>query len=120
MISIAGQKKPHGDFRVADIFKNTIFIHRKFDVVYSSGIFNIDLGNNDDFLNLAISKFDELSEKFCIFNLLHKRSGDKEAGYYYCDPDKIHSLIVNHEISHKRIKIIDDYLTNDFTVIIFK
>ena len=45
MISIAGQKKPHGDFRVVDIFKNTIFTHRKFDIVYSSGIFNIDLGN---------------------------------------------------------------------------
>lgn len=119
MVDMALKKRPSGNFHVADIFNEDIFSDKKFSIVYSSGIFNIDLGNNEDFLLRALKKFDELSSSFIVFNLLHKRSTDKEYGYFYCDPDKTRALILDY-FPEFRVKIADDYLTNDFTVIIFK
>lgn len=114
MIFRAKEKNPQAEFFSANIFEDDLFGDRKFDVIYASGIFNIELGNNDDFLRNALQKFVSLSNKFIVFNLLHTRSKTKEAGYYYQTPDTVQKLFP----PVKKIFFIDDYLDNDFSTIL--
>ena len=114
MIFRAKEKNPQAEFFSANIFEDDLFGDRKFDVIYASGIFNIELGNNEDFLRNALQKFVSLSNKFIVFNLLHTRSKTKEAGYYYQTPDTVQKLFP----PVKKILFIDDYLDNDFSTIL--
>ena len=56
MVFVAKNQHPDLNIQCADIFKDNTF-STKFDIVYSSGIFNIDLGNNYEFLTQAITRF---------------------------------------------------------------
>ena len=114
MIFRAKEKNPQAEFFSANIFEDDLFGDRKFDVIYASGIFNIELGNNDDFLRNALQRFVSLSNKFVVFNLLHARSATKEPGYYYQTPDTVQKLFP----PVKKIFFIDDYLDNDFSTIL--
>ena len=114
MISRAKERKPQVEFHCANIFEDDLFQGRKFDVIYASGIFNIELGNNEVFLRNALQKFVLLSNKFIVFNLLHERSATKEGGYYYQTPDTVQKLFP----PVKKIFFIDDYLDNDFSTIL--
>ena len=114
MIFRAKEKNPQAEFFSANIFEDDLFVDRKFDVIYASGIFNIELGNNEDFLRNALQKFVSLSNKFVVFNLLHARSATKEPGYYYQTPDTVQKLFP----PVKKIFFIDDYLDNDFSTIL--
>ena len=114
MIFRAKEKNPQAEFFSANIFEDDLFGDRKFDVIYASGIFNIELGNNDDFLRNALQRFVSLSNKFVVFNLLHARSATKEPGYYYQTPDTVQKLFP----PVKKILFIDDYLDNDFSTIL--
>ena len=114
MIFRAKEKNPKAEFFSANIFEDDLFGDRKFDVIYASGIFNIELGNNDDFLRNALQRFVSLSNKFVVFNLLHARSATKEPGYYYQTPDTVQKLFP----PVKKIFFIDDYLDNDFSTIL--
>ena len=114
MIFRAKEKNPQAEFFSANIFEDDLFGDRKFDVIYASGIFNIELGNNEDFLRNALQKFVSLSNKFVVFNLLHARSATKEPGYYYQTQDTVQKLFP----PVKKIFFIDDYLDNDFSTIL--
>ena len=114
MIFRAKEKNPQAEFFSANIFEDDLFGDRKFDVIYASGIFNIELENNEDFLRNALQKFVSLSNKFVVFNLLHARSATKEPGYYYQTPDTVQKLFP----PVKKIFFIDDYLDNDFSTIL--
>ncbi len=116
MISRAKVKNPQQEFICANIFTDDLFGDRKFDIVYASGIFNIELGNNDDFLRNALRKFVSLSNKFVVFNLLHSRSKTMEAGYYYQNPDGVKRLLA--DVALKNVVFVDDYLDNDFSTIL--
>ncbi len=120
MIECAKRKKLNGDFICTDIFKDDLFEKGSFDVIYSSGIFNINLGNNMDFLKKAVKRFLELSKNIAAFNLLHTASQDKEDKYYYYNPADVGSLISGAHDNISKINIIEGYLNNDFTVIIKK
>ncbi len=112
-------RKQHPDLNLvcADIFKDNVF-HNKFDIVYSSGIFNIDLGNNYEFLPQAILRFVSLSDKYVVFNLLADTSLDKESGYFYFNKSKVEEILQNLGISNRQI--ITGYLHNDMSVVITK
>lgn len=119
-INEARSKRPDTDFHHADIFSVKHFADAEFDLVYSSGIFNIDSGVNEKVLIDALIEFDRLSSKYIVFNLLHVRSQDKENGYYYFDPAKVHDIVHSVLPGCIRIQIDDSYLKNDFSVIIYK
>ncbi len=114
MTESAKAKHPDTTFVTADIFKSNIFEDTGFDVVYTSGIFNLNLKNNHIFFMQAIEKFIRISNDIVVFNLLHERSTAKEDKYFYNDPESIRDLIKS---KFSDIRIIDDYLENDFTVI---
>lgn len=117
MIRKAKSKQLEAKFYHADIFKNNIFKDGSFDVVYASGIFNLDLGNNKQFLTNALRLFFKLSTEAVVFNLLHSKSPDREEQYFYCHPDEISKILMEFTNIIEKVEIVEAYLNNDFTVV---
>ncbi len=117
MIAIAKGKKLKGTFLCLDIFKENPFSHNEFDNIFASGIFNINLGNNRDFIINALGLFDHICKETISFNLLYDKSPNKEYKYFYTSPYEICKLIEDSYSNHFRIKVIEGYLSNDFTVV---
>ncbi|WP_295296176.1 class I SAM-dependent methyltransferase [uncultured Brachyspira sp.] len=108
-------------FMTMDFFKKTD-IKDDVDYIYTSGIFNLNLGNNEAFLKEAIEAFLLAARKGVCFNLLDisckEKYGDK---YYYYKKGDI--LLLTQDILKKlnlnyKIHIEDKYLQNDFSVFI--
>lgn len=112
----AGLKLPENNkstvsFLCADIFKQSVSCA---DWVYSSGIFNLNLGNNMDFLEKAFYRFKELSGKGFVCSMLNERSDDKESPYFYYSPECVKKMA--EKLNPSKILIDDSYLKNDFTI----
>lgn len=120
MVERAKGKKLTGEFYHADIFKNNFFEDNTFDVIYSSGIFNLNLGNNKEFLAEALKLFLKLSRETVVFNLLHYKSPDREDTYFYFRPDEVKNIVARFSDALKSAEIVETYLKNDFTVILRK
>ena len=121
MIDKAREKHPEADFYHMDIFAEKYFEKNHFNTVYSSGIFNINMGNNHDFLQDAIKLFLKLAKENVVFNLLHHHSPDRDETYYYFHPEEVIKMIEDlDDSSLKSIKIVEHYLKNDFTIILEK
>jgi SAM-dependent methyltransferase len=114
MVESCRQRFPDGRFLQADIFNDDQFPPGSFDVVFTSGIFNLDLGNNLAFLPVAVRRLLDLSRQHTVFNLLHVRAPQKQAGYFFYDPGVVLAFLAGEPCE---IRLIDDYLPNDFTVI---
>ncbi len=117
MIEKAKNKQLGADFFLIDIFKDNIFKDHSFDVIYSSGIFNLNLGNNIEFLTNAIDLFLRLSSGTVVFNLLHEASPDREDKYFYFHPDQISEILERYSDVIEKVQYLEAYLKNDFTVI---
>ena len=114
-------KNINPQFMTMDFFKKTD-IKDDVDYIYTSGIFNLNLGNNEAFLKEAIEAFLLAARKGVCFNLLDisckEKYGDK---YYYYKKDDI--FLLTQDILKKlnlnyKIHIEDKYLQNDFSVFI--
>ncbi|MCX7749270.1 MAG: class I SAM-dependent methyltransferase [Clostridia bacterium] len=120
MLEYVKSKGLQGRFYNIDIFKENIFMEDEFDVIYASGIFNLNLGNNKEFLTNALRLFLKLSRKTVAFNLLSSRSPDREEKYFYFDEQEVLKLIEKACKKSFDVKIVNSYLENDFTVILNK
>lgn len=117
MIKKAKKKNLGADFLHVDIFKENRFEDHSFDVIYASGIFNLNLGNNREFLINALDLFLRLSSGAVVFNLLHSASPEREAKYFYFHPDEISEILEKYSSVIEKVQFIEAYLKNDFTVI---
>jgi len=117
MTEHAKKRNPESKFLCLDIFNDSTFPSGSFDIIYTSGIFNLNLGNNNEFLATALKKFFHLSNSIVAFNLLHHKSPDRDDRYYYFSPEEIVGILgdFKHELSDTQI--IEGYLKNDFMVI---
>lgn len=114
-------KNINPQFMSLDFFNNND-IKKEFDYIYSSGIFNLNLGNNDKFLKDAIKLFLTAARKGVCFNLLDisakEKYGDK---YYYYKKEDIlkatEEILKSLNIKYN-LNISDEYLSNDFSVFI--
>ncbi len=108
-------------FMTIDFFKNSI--EDDFDYIYTSGIFNLNLGNNEKFLEDAIKIFTLSARKGVCFNLLDESCREKYGNkYYYYNKNNIlekTNNILEKQNKKYNIKIVDEYLSNDFSVFIF-
>jgi SAM-dependent methyltransferase len=114
MVDAARKRNPDAHFIQADVFTEETFLPGQFDVVFVSGAFNLNLGNNLDFLAGAVRLLLDVSRECAVFNLLHKRAPHDDDRYFYCEPAEVLEILAP---LHCRPRIIDDYLPNDFTVI---
>jgi cyclopropane fatty-acyl-phospholipid synthase-like methyltransferase len=119
MTHAAQQKYPDGRFRCADVFHGRSFSKgrlkgRRFDVVFCSGALNLNLGNNREFLPRAARRLVELAQEAAVFNLLHHRETRRHDHCFYYDPQEVRAIV---EKLGCDVQIVDDYLSNDFTVI---
>lgn len=117
MIEQAKNKQLNANFYHVDIFKNNIFRDGSFDVIYASGIFNLNLGNNRAFLVNALELFFKLSSKAVVFNLLHCASPDREDKYFYFHPNEISEILTGFSNAIEKVEFVEEYLKNDFTVV---
>lgn len=121
MVDKAAEKHKGYNFRHLDIFADNPYEKGEFHTVYSSGVFNINMGNNYDFLKNALKLFLDLADKYIVFNLLHHNSPDRDDTYYYFHPEEVVKMI--EDFNDERIcciKLVEHYLKNDFTVILEK
>ena len=114
MVEAAKQQHTDGHFVCGDIFSEEILLPGSFDVVFCSGTFNLNLGNNLTFLPKAISRMLLLSREYLVFNCLHKRMATETERYFYYDPIEVRKML---EPFGCELRILDDYLPNDFTAI---
>ena len=114
MVELAQAAYCDGHFLHGDMFKQDIFPADSFDVVFTSGIFNLNIGNNEEFLQSAIQRLWKVSRDVVVFNMLHTKSRDKDNTYYYHDPGEISAYLQDFGCN---VVIVEDYLGNDFTVI---
>lgn len=120
MIEKAKRKNLRGEFICMDLFKNNVYKPKSFDVIFSSGIFNLNLGNNQEFLKRAVEQFAGIAREAVSFNLLWDKSQDKDNKYYYFSPDEVYHYIKTHYRQFWSITITKGYLHNDFTVTLIR
>lgn len=119
MIQCAREKGLNAQLYCLDVFEDETVPDSLglFDIVYTSGIFNLNLGNNEEFLKTALHKLFSLSREIVAFNLLHMDSPGREDRYFYFSPERVREIIKETGLRFESIQIADGYLGNDFTVI---
>ena len=124
MVRAASSRHDDAEFICVDLFADQgdqsqaeRFGENSFDVVFCSGAFNLDLGNNRRFLPIAVARMFQLAGQCVAFNLLHERAKTPEEGYFYSKPADVLKIVRPYGWT---VRILDDYLPNDFTVICSK
>ena len=113
---VAEARRRHADAQIlqGDVFDGTVFPPRSFDVIFCSGVFNLDLGNNETFVPRALSVLRALARRAVVVNFLHARAANKFAGCHYYAPETIMALC---QPLAPRVELDEGYLENDFTVV---
>ena len=114
MVAEASRRHPAAEFVLGDIFRADLFGDRRFDVVFCSGAFNLNLGNNREFLPAAVRRMAERAREYVVFNLLHARCPASDPRYAHYDPREVVEDIAGEQLD---IRVVEDYLPNDFTVV---
>jgi len=115
MVAAARRGQPGGTFVCGDVFsEGGPFGPASFDVVFCSGALNLNLGNNRQFLPMAVRRLVELARETAALNLLHERARGADANYFYHSPAEV--LAIAPELP-ATVEIVEGYLPNDFTVI---
>ena len=117
MVGLAAKRYPRGRFLRGDPLSEKIFPNKSFDVVYASGVFNLETGDNERFIAKAMRRLCELSAGSAAVSLLHRHSPHMEKQYHYYSPEAIVRIVERIPAAIKRIEIIEHYLKNDFTVV---
>jgi len=117
MTQDAKLKYRDGCFMCLDIFKEGRFKDGEFDIVFTSGIFNIDLGNNREFLENALKKFFSIAGEAVCFNILDPGSPEKEKGYFYMPPDEAVKIAMRTGPQGMTAKTSANPYSHDYTVI---
>jgi len=114
MIAEARRRHPAAAFECLDPFDPASLVGRRFNVVFASGVFNLDTGNSREFLPVGIDRLLGLADGTLVFNLLHARAVTHFDHCVYYDPEHVTPILDSLGVDWR---IIDDYLPNDFTVI---
>lgn len=118
MTAEARRRQPDGVFMTVDLEEENPFGAKSFDVVYASGIFNLNSGANERILTGTVSLFMKIASQAVVFNLLHGRSADREEAYFYTTPEAAAKLLNRLSPRPRSLEFDDGYSQNDFTVIL--
>ncbi len=114
MAGAAHRKFPDRNIIVADIADNTPFKPASFDFVFCSGVFNLDTGDNATYVKHAMANVAAITKTCAVMNFLHERTRKKYPHCHYYQPEMIAKFAGQ---LGKHVEIIDDYLENDFTIV---
>ena len=117
IIHEARRRHPNATLLQADIFNESVFEPQSFDVVFCSGVFNLELGNNVEFLTRALPTLWTLARHKVVVNMLHARAEKKYPTCHYYEPEDVVRMCGEHT---KRVVLDEGYLENDFTVVLEK
>ena len=87
LIKLALEHNVGGRFELRNIFERPP--EESFDLVFVSGVFNNDVGHNEDFMQEALSLLFAAAKDGLAFNCLSTFVDFKSEGLYYFDPCKV-------------------------------
>lgn len=114
MIEKARERFPRLPLHVGDIFTDSPFKAKSFDVVYCSGIFNLQMGDNRALLQRALPRFFDHSRGWVVFNLLDPDHFADNCRYCCFKPEEVLSWVAAYSAD---ARIYRDYVPNDFTIV---
>lgn len=114
MIDRAREIYPNGNFFAGDIFKESPFSKKQFDIIFCSGVFNLNMGDNESFLKEALPVFFAHAKDKVFFNLLDPGHFVHSEKYYFFNQKEVLHLI--REYTDNAIAV-TGYIPNDFTII---
>lgn len=114
-LEIARKKYPECEFLIKDILQEKF--ERKFDYVFSSGIFNAKISDNYYFLEKMVEKMWSLAKKGISFNMMSDYVDYFDKTLFYYSPEKIFSFCRNLT---RKIVIRHDYPLYEFTVYLYR
>jgi SAM-dependent methyltransferase len=110
----ARHRCPGLDLRLLDVFADPCpFPEQSFDVVFASGIFNMELGNNSAFAVSGMRRMATLAKQLAVANFLHQRCLFQHSICHFYDPDE---LIAQLRMKGVSLQLYENYLDNDFTL----
>ncbi|HDY65056.1 MAG TPA: class I SAM-dependent methyltransferase [Phycisphaerae bacterium] len=119
MLEKARRANPGVRFVLGDIFATgpgRPLARERFDVVFSSGTMNLNLGNNLEFLRRALPRMLHHTGEVLVANFLHSRETPCDPKYFHYDPADVIEIL-EPLCPRDNIQLVDDYLANDFTLI---
>lgn len=109
------RRYPGLDLQLLDIFAEPCPLpEQSYDVVFASGIFNMELGNNETFAVSGMLRLAALAKHLAVANFLHKRSILQHSLCHYYDPGP---LLARLQQQNLPVQLRERYLENDFTLI---
>lgn len=101
---------------LTDLFAAPPFRPRTFGVVFASGVFNLKLGNNEEFVRRAIPVLFGLANRCVVANFLHVRTSHQHEHCHYFVPER---LVADIQAGLGcEVQLVADYLDNDFTLVL--
>jgi SAM-dependent methyltransferase len=87
LIKLARENNTGGRFELRNIFEHPP--EESFDLVFISGVFNNDIGRNEEFMQSALKLLFAVTKEGLAFNSLSTFVDFKAEGLYYFDPCKV-------------------------------
>lgn len=117
ILAEARRRYPKRAVLLADIFHSEPFRPRTFHTAFCSGTLNLEVGNNQTFVATALSAMLPLVKQCLIVNCLHARATQRYKHCHYYEPNEIIEAV---PATTARVELIDDYLENDFTLVLWQ
>lgn len=117
MVACAKERHPDHEFHCIDLFSKSKGMSGRYDVVYASGVFNLDFHDDGKFMETGVAKLIRIAKSTLVLNFLHHKSPTREKTYFYTSPERIVALLEKLPVRIKSLRIVEHYLKNDFTVI---
>lgn len=114
MVEAARRHCPGAAFECRDVIADPAGLGRRFDVVYSTGIFNLSATADMAFLREGFAAFRALAGEAVVVSLLRAGAPGAEDQYRYFDPAEVVAALAHPDW---RLELAEGYLRNDFTVI---
>lgn len=93
-------------------------ISQRFDRVVLSGLFNVNVGQNLDWVHAFLKKMYELSSEVIVFNLISTHVNFRNEEMFYVDPAEMLAFCI--ENLSKRTTLVHHSMPYNYTVAVFK
>ena len=115
LIEIGREVYPDAHFEIKDIEEDKT--NEKFDWVFSCGIFNNKMSDNEFFIQNMLKKMFELCSKGVAADFMSTYVDFKNEGAYYANPEEIFKFC---KFLSRRVLLRHDYMPFEFCIYVYK